>query len=73
MERILVTFSLAAPATSLKHDFDNPTFRKKLYELLRSGEPEATIQTEAVSHLQRQVGEEIDSMVQVSPSVLIVR
>jgi len=73
MERILVNFSLAAPANRLKHDLDNPTFRKKLYELLRSGEPEATIQTEAVAHLRRQVGEEIDPTVQVNRSVLIVR
>lgn len=72
MERILVNFSLAAPANRLKHDFDNPTFRKKLYELLRSGEPEAAIQTESLAHLQRQVGEEIEPTVQVSRSVLIV-
>jgi len=73
MERVLVNFSLAAPANRLKHDFDNPTFRKKLYELLRSSDPEATIQTEAVAQLQRQVGEEIDPTVQISRSVLIVR
>jgi len=73
MERILVIFTLTAPQNNLQHDVNKPTFRKMVYELLQSGEPEATIQAQAVDRLKRQVGTEIDPAVQISRSVLIVR
>ena len=73
IERILVTFTMAAPKNCLKYDFNDPTFRKMFFELLQSGEPEATIQAQAVAHLKRQVGMQIAPAVQISRSVLIVR
>ena len=73
MERILVTFTVAAPKDRLHRDIDNPTFRKIFYELLLSGEPEATIRAQAVDHLQKQVGMKVDPAVEISRSFLIVR
>jgi len=72
IERILVTFLMAAPKDSLTYDFNNPTFRKILYDLLQSGEPEAKIQAQAVATLNRQLEKKIDATAQISRSVIIV-
>jgi hypothetical protein len=73
VERILVTFTMAAPQNGFKHDLDSPTFRKLFYELLQSGESDATIQAQAVTHLKGQGEMQVDPAVQISRSVLIVR
>lgn len=73
VERTLVTLNITAPRNCLQQDFDNPTFRKMFYELLQSGEPEATIQAQAVNHVKRQGGMKDDPAVQISRSILIVR
>jgi hypothetical protein len=73
VERILVTFRVAVPQDSLTYDFNNPGFRKILYDLLQSGEPETTIQAQAVASLNRQLNKNIDAIAQISRSVIIVR
>ena len=73
VERILVTFMVAAPQNVLPDSFNNPTLRKMIYDLLQSGEPAATIQTQAGAHVQRQTGMKVRPSVQISRSVLIVR
>ena len=72
IERILVTFLMAVPKDSLTYDFNNPNFRKVLYDLLQSGEPEANIQAQAVATLNRQLEKKIDATAQISRSVIIV-
>lgn len=72
-ERILVTIMAASPQTCLPDNLDNPTLRKMIYDLLQSGEPVATIQTQAGAHVQRQTGMQVRPTVQISRSVLIVR
>ena len=72
IERILVTFLMAVPKDSLTYDFNNPNFRKVLYDLLQSGEPEASIQAQAVATLNRQLEKKIDGTAQISRSVIIV-
>jgi hypothetical protein len=72
VERILVTFLIAVPKDSLTYDFNNPTFRKILYDLLQSGEPEDTIQAQAVATLNHQLEKNIDATAQISRSVSIV-
>ncbi|MEJ2069966.1 MAG: hypothetical protein P8X65_12240 [Syntrophobacterales bacterium] len=73
VERLLVTFMVAAPKNCLPDNLDNPTLRKTIYDLLQSGETAATIQTQAVTHVQRQTGMKLRPTVQISRSVLIVR
>ena len=73
VERILVSFRLAVPQDSLTFDFNNPSFRKILYDLLQSGESETTIQARAVASLNRQLDKHIDAIAQISRSVIIVR
>jgi hypothetical protein len=73
VERILVTFLVAVPKDSLTYDFNNPNFRKMLYDLLQSGEPETIIQAQAVASLNRQLGKNIDATAQISRAVIIVR
>jgi len=73
VERILVTFMVSASQNRLPDNLDNPTMRKMIYELLQSGEPPDTIQTQAVAHVQRQTGMKVSPTVQISRSVLIVR
>ena len=73
VERILVSFRIAVPQDSLTFDFNNPSFRKILYDLLQSGEPETTIQAQAVASLKRQLDKHIDAIAQISRSVIIVR
>ena len=72
IERILVTFLMTVPKDSLTYDFNNPNFRKVLYDLLQSGEPEANIQAQAVATLNRQLEKKIDATAQISRSVIIV-
>ena len=72
VERILVTFLMAVPRDSLRYDFNNPTLRKMLYDLLQSGESEAHIQAQAVATLNRQLEKNIDATAQISRSVIIV-
>jgi len=72
IERILVTFLMTVPKGSLSYDFNNPNFRKILYDLLQSGEPEADIQTQAVATLNRHLEKKIDATAQISRSVIIV-
>jgi hypothetical protein len=72
IERILVTFLTAVPQGSLTYDFNNPNFRKILYDLLQSAEPEANIQAQAVATLNRQLEKKIDASAQISRSVIIV-
>jgi hypothetical protein len=72
IERILVTFLTAVPQGSLTYDFNNPNFRKILYDLLQSAEPEANIQAQAVATLNRQLEKKIDATAQISRSVIIV-
>jgi hypothetical protein len=72
IERILVTFLLTVPEGSLTYDFNNPHFRKILYEVLQSGEPEADIQGQAVATLNRQLEKRVDAIAQISRSVIIV-
>jgi hypothetical protein len=72
IERILVTFLMSAPKDSLTYDFNNPTFRKILYDLLQSGEPENNIKAQAVAMLNRQLEKKIDATAQISRSVIIV-
>jgi hypothetical protein len=73
VERILVTFLMVIPQDSLKYDFNNPTFRKILYDLLQSGEPETAVQAQAVATLNRQLEKNIEATAQISRSVIIVR
>jgi hypothetical protein len=73
VERIFVTFLMAVPKDSLTYDFNNPTFRRMLYDLLQSGEPETTIQAKAVAGLNHQLEMNIDATAQISRSVIIVR
>jgi hypothetical protein len=73
VERILVTFLMTVPKDSLAYDFNNPSFRKMLYDLLQSGEPETTIQAQAVASLHRQLEKNIDATAHISRSVIIVR
>ena len=73
VERILVTFLMVIPKDSLKYDFNNPTFRKILYDLLQSEEPETAIQAQAVTTLNRQLEKNIEATAQISRSVIIVR
>jgi hypothetical protein len=73
VERILVTFLVAAPRNCLPKNFDNPTLRKMINDLIQSGEPAATIQTKAVAQVQRQTEMKVQPTVQISRSVLIVR
>ena len=73
VERILVTFMVAAPKNVLLDSFTNPTLRKMIYDLLQSDETAATIQTQAVAQVQRQTGMKVRPTVQISRSVLIVR
>jgi hypothetical protein len=72
IERILVTFLMSAPKDSLTYDFNNPTFRKILYDLLQAGEPENNIKAQAVAMLNRQLEKKIDATAQISRSVIIV-
>jgi hypothetical protein len=72
IERILVTFLMAVPKDSLTYDFNNPNFRKILYDLLQSGETEANIQARAVATLNHQLEKKIDATAQISRSVIIV-
>jgi hypothetical protein len=72
VERILVTFLMTVPKDSLTYDFNKPTFRKILYDLLRSEEPEPNIQAQAVATLNRQLEKKIDATAQISRSVIIV-
>jgi hypothetical protein len=72
IERILVTFLMTVPQGSLKYDFNNPNFRKTLYDLLQSGETETDIQARAVATLNRQLEKKIDATAQISRSVIIV-
>ena len=72
IERILVTFLMTVPKDSLTYDFNNPNFRKVLYDLLQSGEPEANIQAQAVATLNRQLEKKVDGTAQISRSVIIV-
>jgi hypothetical protein len=73
VERIIVTLVIAVPKNCLQHDLNSPTLRKKLYSLLQTGEPETTIEAQALSYLNRQVGVKTNAAVQISRSVLIVR
>lgn len=73
VERIIVTLVMAVPKNSLQDDFNSPTLRKKIYSLLQTGEPETTIEAQALSYLNRQVGVKTNAAVQISRSVLIVR
>jgi hypothetical protein len=73
VERIIVTFMMTMPKDSLKCDLNNPIFRKLLYELLLSGEPETTIQAQAEASLNQQLGMKVDATAQISHSVIIVR
>lgn len=73
VERIIVTFTMALPQDSLKHDLNSPTFRKLVYDLLLSGESEPDIQARALAGLERQLGIDVDAAVQVTRSVMIVR
>ncbi len=72
VERILVTFLMAVPKDSLTYDFNNPTFRKILYDLLQSEEAEDTIQAQAVATLNSQLEKNIDATAEISRSVIIV-
>jgi hypothetical protein len=72
IERILVTFLMTVPKGSLTYDFNNPNFRKILYDLLQSGESEADIQAQAVATLNCQLEKKIDATAQISRSVIIV-
>jgi hypothetical protein len=73
MERIIVTFLMAMPKDGLKDDLNNVNFRKMVYELLQSGAPAPTIQSQAVAGLIRQLGRAVEATVQISRSVIIVR
>lgn len=73
MERILVTFLTAMPKDGLNDDLNNVNFRKMVYELLQSGAPAPTIQSQAVAGLSRQLGRAVEATVQISRSVIIVR
>ena len=73
VERILVTFMVTEPKTCPPDDLDNPTLRKMIYELLQSGQPSTTIQTQVSAYVQRQMGMKVRPSVQISRSVLIVR
>ena len=73
VERILVTFMVAAPKNCLPDNLDNPALRKMIYDLLQLGELETTIQTQALAHVQRQTGMNVRPTVKISRSVLIVR
>jgi hypothetical protein len=73
VERIIVTISLTMPKPAVKHDLNGPLFRKKVYDLLQSGESEDIIHTQTVAGLHRQLGMDADADVHLSRSILIVR
>ncbi len=73
IERIIVTFLMAPPKDYLKNDLNNPAFRKILYDLLQSEEPETVIQSQAMAGLNRQLGKNVAANVRISRSVIIVR
>ncbi len=73
IERIIVTFLMAQPKDCLKNDLNNPAFRKMLYDLLQSEEPETVIRSQAMASLNRQLGKNVDANVRISRSVIIVR
>ncbi len=54
IERIIITFLMAMPKDLLKYDFNNPTFRKMLYDMLQSEEPDTAIKFQVLSSLNKQ-------------------
>lgn len=73
IERVIVTFMMAAPKNFLKYDVNNPSFRKMIYELLHSGKPEPAVQEQAMDNLNRQLNINLETTMQISRSVIIVR
>jgi hypothetical protein len=73
VERIIVTLALTTPKPTVKHDLNGPMFRTLFYDLIQSGKPEDSIQTQAVAGLHRQLGMDADAEVHLSRSILIVR
>ena len=73
IERIIVTFLLAAPRDFQKYDLNNPAFRKMLYDLLQSDKPETAVQSQAAADLSQVLGMNIEAAVEISRSVIIVR
>ena len=73
VERIIITFLMAMPKDLLKYDFNNPTFRKMLYDMLLSEEPDTAIKSQVLSSLNKQLGINVDATIQISRSTIIVR
>ncbi|MFZ2087361.1 MAG: hypothetical protein WAU47_02195, partial [Desulfobaccales bacterium] len=73
IERVIVTFLMAAPKNTLKYDINNSNFRKMIYELLHSGKPEPAVQDQAMDNLNRQLNINLETTMQISRSVIIVR
>jgi len=73
VERVIVTFLMAAPKNTLKYDINNSNFRKMIYELLHSGKPEPAVQDQAMDNLNRQLNINLETTMQISRSVIIVR
>jgi len=73
LERIIVTFLMEMPKDCLKYDFNSPTFRKGLYDLLQSENPKTAIQSQVLASLSRELGVNVEATMQISRSVIIVR
>ena len=73
IERIIITFLMAMPKDLPKYDFNSPTLRKMLYDMLLSEEPDTAIKSQVLSSLNKQLGINIDATIQISRSTIIVR
>lgn len=72
IERVIVTLAVMLPKNCRQDDLTSPASRKILYELLRSQEPELSIQSQALASLSRIMGISLDATMQVSRSTIIV-
>ncbi len=72
VERVLVTLALPR-SKNTTHNLQSPAFRKMIYELLHSEEPESYVATQAVNGLPRYLGRELNARGHITRSVVIVR
>jgi len=73
VERIIITLQVAVEKNCPQIDLTGPNFRKALYDLLLSGQPEAAIKQQALASLNQQAKREAVAAIDISRSILIVR
>jgi hypothetical protein len=73
VERIIITLQVAVEKNCPQIDLTGPNFRKALYDLLLSGQPEAVIKQQALASLNQQAKREAVAAIDISRSILIVR